>query len=225
MRYRRSYRRPHKSRFVEMFGDTFSNPMGWPSKTFKEAGKRLSDGSDGPFGSNLKSSHYSDSGIRVIRLGNIGVGKFIDEDRAFVPKEHYEKLKKYTCRAGEIVIGTLGDPNLRACLVPSNIDVAVNKSDCVHYLPKKELLDEQYVCWYLNAPGTLKLAASMIHGQTRSRVSSGQIARMPIRIPPLSLQREFAAFVEKVDKLAFAARRRRDLAHQMYRAKIQEFFG
>jgi len=222
MRFRRSYRRPHKSRFVEMFGDTFSNPMGWPSKTFKEAGKRLSDG---PFGSNLKSSHYSDSGIRVIRLGNIGVGKFIDEDRAFIPREHYEQLKKYTCRAGEIVIGTLGDPNLRACLVPANIDVAVNKSDCVHYLPKKELLDEQYVCWYLNAPGTLKLAASMIHGQTRSRVSSGQIARMPIRIPPLALQREFAAFVAKVDKLAFAARQRRDVAKQLYRAKIQEFFG
>ena len=211
-----------KSRFVEMFGDTFSNPMGWPSKTFKEAGKRLSDG---PFGSNLKSSHYSDSGIRVIRLGNIGVGKFIDEDRAFIPREHYEKLKKYTCRAGEIVIGTLGDPNLRACLVPANIDVAVNKSDCVHYLPKKELLDEQYVCWYLNAPGTLKLAASMIHGQTRSRVSSGQIARMPIRIPPLALQREFAAFVAKTDKLAFAVRKSLESAEKLYRQQLSEAFA
>jgi type I restriction enzyme S subunit len=211
-----------KSQFVEMFGDTFSNPMGWPSKTFEEAGKRLSDG---PFGSNLKSSHYSDSGIRVIRLGNIGVGKFIDEDRAFIPREHYEKLKKYTCRAGEIVIGTLGDPNLRACLVPANIDVAVNKSDCVHYLPKKELLDEQYVCWYLNAPGTLKLAASMIHGQTRSRVSSGQIARMPIRIPPLALQREFAAFVEKVEKLKDVAKKSVEEMDTLYRAKLQEYFG
>jgi type I restriction enzyme S subunit len=43
--------------------------------------------------------------------------------------------------------------------------------------------------------------------------------------PPLALQREFAAFVAKVDKLAFAVRRRRDVARQMYRAKIQEFFG
>lgn len=211
-----------KSRFVEMFGDTFSNPMGWPSKTFEEAGKRLSDG---PFGSNLKSSHYSDSGIRVIRLGNIGVGKFIDEDRAFIPREHYEKLKKYTCRAGEIVIGTLGDPNLRACLVPANIDVAVNKSDCVHYLPKKELLDEQYVCWYLNAPGTLKLATSMIHGQTRSRVSSGQIARMPIRIPPLALQREFAAFVAKVDKLAFKAKASLEKLETLKKAMMQKYFN
>ena len=43
--------------------------------------------------------------------------------------------------------------------------------------------------------------------------------------PPLVLQREFATFVAKVDKLAFAARRRRDVAKQLYRAKIQEFFG
>ena len=44
-------------------------------------------------------------------------------------------------------------------------------------------------------------------------------------LPPLALQREFAAFVSKVDKLAFAARQRRDIAQKLYRAKIQEFFG
>ena len=211
-----------KSRFVEMFGDTFSNPKQWSSKTFQEAGNRLSDG---PFGSNLKSSHYSDSGVRVIRLGNIGVGKFIDDDRAFIPYDHYEKLKKYTCRAGEIVIGTLGDPNLRACLVPPSIEIAVNKSDCVHYLPRKDLLDEQYVCWFLNAPGTLRLAASMIHGQTRSRVSSGQIAKMPIRIPPLVLQREFATFVAKVDKLKVKVQKSLEELETLKKALMQQYFG
>ena len=64
-----------KSRFVEMFGNTFANPKGWKTLTFKDASLRLSDG---PFGSNLKSSHYSDSGVRVIRLGNIGVGEFLN---------------------------------------------------------------------------------------------------------------------------------------------------
>ncbi len=33
---------------------------------------------DGPFGSNLKSSHYVESGPRVIRLQNIGFGEFFD---------------------------------------------------------------------------------------------------------------------------------------------------
>ena len=64
-----------KSRFVEMFGDTYSNSMNWKRMTFRQVAVRLSDG---PFGSNLKSEHYSESGIRVIRLGNIGIGEFID---------------------------------------------------------------------------------------------------------------------------------------------------
>jgi hypothetical protein len=37
---------------------------------------------DGPFGSNLKTEHYTDSGPRVIRLQNIGRGIFIDEPGA-----------------------------------------------------------------------------------------------------------------------------------------------
>ena len=74
-----------KSRFIELFGDPANNPMGWPTQTMKNASIRLSDG---PFGSNLKSSHYTAEGVRVIRLGNIGCGCFNDADRSFVPHEH-----------------------------------------------------------------------------------------------------------------------------------------
>ena len=193
-----------KARFVEMFGDTFSNPMEWERKSFREASNRLSDG---PFGSNLKSEHYSETGVRVIRLGNIGVGRFIDDDKSFVPVEHYERLKKYTCKSGDVIIGTLGEPNLRACLVPDNIDIAINKADCVHFIPKPEILNNMFVCQYINCPETLLLASGMIHGQTRSRVSSGQIAEMPIYVPPLELQERFADFVKQVDKSKVAVQK------------------
>ena len=186
-----------KARFVEMFGDPFRNPKGWRRLTFKEAGERLSDG---PFGSNLKSEHYTDRGIRVIRLGNIGVGRFIDDDKSYISPEHYERLKKYTCKSGEIIIGTLGEPNLRACIVPEVVGVAINKADCVHYIPKSEILNNDFVCQYINCPETLLLAKGMIHGQTRSRVSSGQIAQMPIFVPPIDLQRDFSEFMSQTDK-------------------------
>ena len=190
-----------KSRFVEMFGDPISNPMNWNQMTFRQAGVRLSDG---PFGSNLKSEHYTDEGVRVIRLGNIGVGKFIDDDKSFVSNSHYETIKKYTCKAGDIVIGTLGEPNLRACIVPETIKFAINKADCVHYIPKEELFNNCFVCQYINCPETLLLASRMIHGQTRARISSGQIAELPIYVPPKELQEQFAEFVEQVDKLKVA---------------------
>jgi type I restriction enzyme S subunit len=210
-----------KARFVEMFGDPAYNPKGWKTKTFREASMRLSDG---PFGSNLKSEHYSNSGVRVIRLGNIGVGKFIDTDKSYIPYEHYETLKKYTCKSGEIVIGTLGEPNLRACLIPEDIEVAVNKADCVHYVPNYELLPK-FVCQYINCPETLLLASSMMHGQTRTRISSGQIAEMPIFIPPIELQQQFANFVEQIDKSKVVIQKALDEAQILFDSLMQEYFG
>ena len=213
-----------KSRFIEMFGDPYSNPMGWERKTFKQVAIRLSDG---PFGSNLKSEHYSTSGIRVIRLGNIGVNEFLDNDKAFIPFSHYETLRKYTCKAGEIVIGTMGVPNLRACIIPEEIEVSINKADCVHYIPKPELLDTRYVCQYINCPETLLLASGMIHGQTRTRVSSGQIAEMPISIPPLQLQKQFSSFVQQIDKSKFemAIYEKLWYNYQIWRKKMGLFRG
>ena len=186
-----------KSRFIEMFGDPASNPFKWSTLTMKQASNRLSDG---PFGSNLKSEHYTLEGVRVIRLGNIGCGYFNDDDQSYISQEHYATIKKYTCRAGEIVIATLGDPNLRACIIPDHIEYGVNKSDCVHYIPKAEILNNQFVCQYINCPETLSLASGMVHGQTRSRISSGQLADLPIYLPPMDLQQQFADFVEQIDK-------------------------
>jgi len=211
-----------KSRFIELFGDPAGNPMGWPTETMKNASIRLSDG---PFGSNLKSSHYTAEGVRVIRLGNIGCGCFNDADKSFVPQEHYEKLKKYTCRAGEIVIATLGDPNLRACIIPDYIGLGINKSDCVHYIPKPNLLNNQFVCQYINCPETLVLASGMVHGQTRSRISSGQLADLPIFLPPIELQNQFAAFVEQTDKSKLAVQNSIAKLEELKKSLMQKYFG
>ena len=211
-----------KSRFIELFGDPESNPMHWETKTFRQAGVRLSDG---PFGSNLKSEHYVESGVRVIRLGNIGVGRFINNDQSYISEEHYEKLKKYTCRAGDVIIGTLGEPNLRACLVPETIEYAINKADCVHYIPRPEMLNKRFVCQYINCPETLSLASGMVHGQTRSRISSGQLAEMPIFIPPMELQEQFAAFVEQTDKSKLAVQKSLEELEILKKSLMQQYFG
>ncbi|MDP2284712.1 MAG: restriction endonuclease subunit S, partial [Pseudohongiella sp.] len=42
---------------------------------------------DGPFGSNLKSSDYVESGVRVIRLENIGYSEFIENKYSYVTEE------------------------------------------------------------------------------------------------------------------------------------------
>jgi type I restriction enzyme S subunit len=152
-----------RSVFLDMFGDPATNPKGWRVAELGTVAMRFSDG---PFGSNLKTSHYVDAGVRVVRLQNIGVGKFLDEDKAFVSEQHFSSLKKHECIPGDVLIGTLGDPNLRACILPQHIYVALNKADCIQLRPNLDIATPEYICSFLNTPAALSLASGFIHGQT-----------------------------------------------------------
>lgn len=188
-----------KSTFLEMFGDPASNKHEWETLTIRELSLRFSDG---PFGSNLKTEHYSDSGIQIIRLQNIGINEFVEKDITYVNTNHYENvLKKYSCYPNDVVIATMGEPNIRACIVPKHVNVAVNKADCVLFRVNPKLSNPYYISHLLNLEGFLFLATSFIHGQTRARISSGQIAKISIPVPPLELQTQFAQIVEKTEAL------------------------
>ena len=196
-----------KSQFVEMFGDPVANGKQWPVSTIKETAITYGDG---PFGSNLKSSDYVDDGVRVIRLGNIQQGCFSEKDRSFVSYAKYEKLKRYECKPGEVVIATLGDPILRACIVPEFGIPSIHKADCMYYETDKRRLMPAFAMCAINHPSMLRRATVDAHGQTRGRINSTQTGNLPMILPPLALQQEFADFVAQVDKSKFAVQKALD---------------
>ena len=181
--------------FHAMFGDPAENSHEWPTSQLAALASRFSDG---PFGSNLKSAHYRESGVRVIRLQNIGVGELSNEDEAYISEDHFGSLPRHECLPGDVLIGTLGDPNLRACIQPETVPRALNKADCVQFRPNREYVNAEYVCWILNLPSTLRMAEGLIAGQTRSRISMGRLGTLPIPVPPLDLQQKFAALVQEI---------------------------
>ena len=197
-----------KSRFAEMFGDPVSNDRGWVVSTIKETASTYGDG---PFGSNLKTSDYVDEGVRVIRLGNIQQGRFSEKDRSFVSYEKYELLKRYECLPGEIVIATLGDPILRACLVPGSCSPSIHKADCMYYEVDRNKLIPTFAMWAINHSSMLRRAMVDAHGQTRGRINSTQAGNLPMVVPPLALQQEFADFAAEVDKSRFVVRNKSQL--------------
>ena len=156
----------------------------------------------GLFGSNLKTTHYQETGVRVVRLQNIGVGAFIDDDKAYVSPDHFSTLAKHRCLPGDVLIGTLGDPNLRACVLPSSVPEALNKADCVQFRVNPERATAAWACGILNLPQTLSMAAQMIQGITRARISMGRLRELVIPVPPLGLQHKFAAAVESMNAIS-----------------------
>lgn len=211
--------------FHEMFGDPATNPKRYPRVPISELATIFSDG---PFGSNLKSSHYTINGIRVIRLQNIGVRKFADNDKAFISEQHFANLIKHECLPGDVLIGTLGDPNLRACIQPSWIKRAINKADCIQCRPDDRKANASYLCALLNQPSTERMAQDLIVGQTRLRISMGRLKGLRVPVPPLSLQNNFAARVAAilVMESGQAASRRRlndlfqSLLHRAFRGDL-----
>src|SRR5439155_3840164 len=61
---------------------------------------------DGPFGSNLKTSDYTDAGVRVIRLENIGRLRFIESKRTYISDKKYQSLMKHTVSEGDIIFAS-----------------------------------------------------------------------------------------------------------------------
>lgn len=187
-----------KSTFNKIFGDVVNNPNNWPKKEFGNSVLILKDG---PFGSNLKTEHYTESGIRVIRLQNIGVNEFNDSNKQFVSEFHAKKLENFTCLPGDILVGTLGEPNLRACKFPVNIEKAINKADCLQIRPNNKFAIDIYLIFLLNHEGMLFLSKNFIKGQTRSRISGSKLAKIKIPIPPIELQYKFKSIIDKLDLL------------------------
>ena len=79
---------------------------------------------------------------------------------------------------------------------------------------------------FMNLPSMKSKLRHMAKGAVnQANISAEELKTIKLPIPPLALQREFAAFVEKVDKLALSVRKTVGQLEVLYRSKLQEYFG
>ncbi|CAG9931896.1 restriction endonuclease subunit S [Candidatus Nitrotoga arctica] len=177
-------------------------PDGWG---WTRLGNTNVDVSDGPFGSNLKSSDYVDSGVRVIRLENIGALKFIEEKESYITEEKYELLKRHTVTSGDIVFSSFIIENVRVALVPPSITKAINKADCFCVRFSGETLGNVFVVLFLSTRHVYKQLESLIHGVGRPRINTTQLKNVVIPVCSDAEQRVIIAEIEarlsEVDQL------------------------
>ncbi|TFD13796.1 restriction endonuclease subunit S [Cryobacterium sp. TMT1-21] len=145
---------------------------------------------DGPFGSSLTSAHYSDSGARVIRLGNIGVFEFRSVDEAFIPLEYASQLGNHAVVAGDVLVAGLGDEKMplgRATMVPVGLGPAIVKADCYRVRPTSVLRPE-FLAWMLSSPQLREQFRVLSRGSTRSRLNTAVVREARLALPPLDEQ-------------------------------------
>jgi len=156
---------------------------------------------DGPFGSNLKTAHYTDAGPRVVRLQNIGDGEFKDAE-AHISEEHYNSLLKHAVHAGDLVVSSLGEELPRACAVPDSLGPAIVKADCIRFAPDVQLSAARFVMHALNSTPTRRRTEKLVHGVGRPRIGLTLLRRVPLPLPPLAEQRRIANEIDRTLSVA-----------------------
>lgn len=169
---------------------------GWTQTEIRALAARESNSiTDGPFGSKLKTAHYTSTGPRVIRLQNIGDGFFVDE-KAHISEDHFASLSKHRVFPNDLVIAGLGETLPRACLIPDDIGPAIVKADCIRFKAGSSVLPK-FLMYALNADQTRRATKERMHGVGRPRLNLGEIKSIIVPVPPLARQQEI---VEEVDR-------------------------
>ncbi|WP_369043715.1 restriction endonuclease subunit S [Streptomyces sp. Midd1] len=154
---------------------------------------------DGPFGSSLTSSHYSDEGARVVRLGNIGSARFKDADAAFIPMSYFRELRRHEVKAGDLLIAGLGDerhPVGRACIAPDGLGPAIVKADCYRVRLDENRLTHRFAAWALGSSTVSDQVSASTRGSTRSRINLEVAREIHLPVPPVEEQRRIAEFLD-----------------------------
>ncbi len=162
-----------KSRFIEMFGDPVKNPMGWENKF----GKELFSFSSGKF---LDASKRMEKGIPV--YGGNGIAWYTD-----IPLISFDT----------IIIGRVG----AYCGNIKKVQEPVWVTDNAIYI--KQFKEK---CFNLNF--LYELMSYMNFYQYADFSGQPKITQKPLEnnkyiIPPIEKQKQFAAFVQQIDKSKF----------------------
>ena len=204
-------------------------PQHWslmPIKYFKSRSKNAFV--DGPFGSNLKSSHYVDHGdVYVIESGFITTGKFIYKPFKTITLEHFKTIERSSCTAYDIIIAKIGANYGMAGELPKlDKPCVVSGNSLKITLDNKIILNSIFVYLMMTA----KCNGGFNHfvqenAQPALSLSGLNNFRMPI--PPLSEQQEIADFLDKkcsdIDALIAIKQEKIDSLKEYKKSLIYEY--
>jgi type I restriction enzyme S subunit len=190
----------------------------------------VAEACDGPFGSAIKSEHYSDEGARVVRLGNIGDAEWRGDDVAFLDLSYFAGLRRHAVEAGDLLVAGLGDersPVGRAAVAPADIGPALVKADC--YRLRLRGAHPKFVAYCLSSPFGQAQSAQLADGSTRQRLTLGKA--LSLRIPNLELaeQRAIADYLDaetaRIDALIAKKQQLIHLLEERWQATLARAFS
>ena len=188
-------------------------PAGWVITKLKEITTPLSL-NDGDW---ILSKNMSDkSEIKLIQLGSIGYGKYINKGFKYITNDTFDELNCTQIKPGYLLINRLINKNRLMTTILPDIDGKLITAVDIRWIAPSEEFDQEFMMYQLMSPEFQKRVNKLASGSTRKRISKGNLINIPICLPPLEEQSRIAAKIAQL----FALLRKVESSTQQY-AKLQ----
>lgn len=177
-------------------------PVNWTVYKLEELADKHENYSftGGPFGSDLKKSDYTDEGVRIIQLQNIGEGYFANDYKIYTSEKKAKQLSSCTIYPNDIIIAKMADPVARACIIPSYESKYLMASDGIRLVVDKERFDTKFVMYAINSEYFRRNAEAQSTGTTRLRIGLSALRALPVAVPSLFEQKKIANILTTIDE-------------------------
>ena len=198
-----------QSLFLDMFGDPVRGDGRYSVQAVETiASEERYSIVDGPFGSAIKQSDYLDSGIPVIRIGNLTKdGYYSSSNLLYIGRTLFESLKRSNVLPGDVLIsrvGTLGN----TCIYPPDAGEALLSTTgvCKIKVNTKVMLAE-YLHAAIRCPSFQEQIQKSASTSVQKYFNLSALKSWQIVVPPLPLQQTFATRIAAIEALKATHRR------------------
>ena len=177
----------------------------------------------GPFGSQLKASAYVPNGIPTVMPANLVDFRISEEGIARISREDHQRLSKHHLRPGDIVYGRRGEIG-RHALVTEKENGWLCGTGCLRIRFGDAEVEPRYVSYYLRQPEVIQMILGMAVGTTMPNLNTTIVKSIPLRLPPLPVQRRIVQILGRLDDKIEVNRRINRTLEDMARALYRHWF-
>lgn len=211
-----------KARFVEMFGDMLLNSLEWSEKPLECLADIVSGITKG-----RKTTETDLQEVPYMAVSNVKNG-YIDWTTVKTILATRQEIEQYRLLPDDILMTEGGDPDKvgRGAIIKKPLENSIHQNHIFRVRLNENELLPSFFAEYLQHQKAKRYFLGCAKQTTGiASINMRQLKALPVLTPPLSLQNEFAAFVERVNQQKQAVQQSLEKLELMKKALMQEYFG
>ena len=168
-----------------------------------------------------------DNPIRCIKITNVGVREFVDDDSSRLPEPYLKEYSRYVVNTGDLVISltrTIISSGLKVAIVPDSWDSTLVNQRVAGIKPT-EKSNIEYVYHYLCSDFVFNYVEEQSRSLMQPNLSITDLKKLPIPIPPIEIQNEIVNQIKIEQQLVNANKELIEIFEQKIKDKISKVWG